>query len=304
MPENGSYLGLPLLIGVIAVALACWRNAWIRYSATMAVIAFVLTLGTRLTVDNHALNVPLPFALLTHLPLLQSSAALRYFLFVDLFVALLFAIGLDLLASGSHATVEGTSPAVASMPRRRQAVVALLGAAVLVPLVPRVPYPSPPTGVPAIFTSAQMGRIPPASVVLTYPYPSDPDNVAMLWAAQAGMAFKLLGDSAITPLPNGAGTTAPPVLSPSTMQVVLARAMYGTASPYRGLPRFDAATFQHLRDFITRYGVSAVLLQPRGLDPGLAVRYLTGALGPPTKVGGVVAWLDALGRARHLGQPR
>ena len=76
--ENGTYVGVPLLLILVAGTVLLRRNRIAVFSAVMAVIAMVLSMGTYLHVDGHRTGVPLPFIVLAHLPLLQSGIASRY----------------------------------------------------------------------------------------------------------------------------------------------------------------------------------------------------------------------------------
>jgi hypothetical protein len=177
----------------------------------------------------------------------------------------------------------------------------------MVPLLPSFPYTTATTGVPAYFTSdasSGVGQIPVGSVALTYPYPVNPNNVAMLWQAVSGMRFRILGDYAITPAPDGSGngSLAPPLLQPALMQTLLGSALVGGSAVEALPPVSAAATESQLRRFLLRYGVASVIVDPLGADPQLVVHYLTAALGePPTAQGGVLVWYHVQQLVRRAG---
>ncbi len=303
--ENGIYLGIPLVVICIGLAVLAWRRAVVRFAVVMALISFVLACGSPLTVDNHSTGIPLPFTLLRKLPLLRQEIAGRYSLYVVLFVAVLFAVGIDELRSRLLSGQPKTERVTARHARRksRSPVVVTGGITVLIvvaliPLFPRLPYPTPRTGIPAYFTSdASTGvqRIPVDSVVLTYPYPINPNNYAMLWQAAAGMRFRIIGDYAVTPAGHGNGTLAPPTLQPSAMESLFEIGESGLlAATGPPLP----STLAELRQFCLRYHVGTIIVDPTGKDPQIVVRYLTEALGaPPVASGGVDVWYDVRSRS-------
>ena len=175
----------------------------------MALIAFVLSLGSPLRVDGHDTSIPLPFVVLTHRPVLGGLIPVRFSLYTALFAAAMFAIGLDELwrrmrRSGRPAWLSPRWRIVASA----GALAALTAAAVL-PLAPRHTQPTTQTNVPSLFTSAAVKAIPAGSVVLAYPYPDYSGGVyffapydIMLDQAVAGMRFKLIGGYGWFPSPS------------------------------------------------------------------------------------------------------
>ncbi len=305
--ENGIYLGIPLVVLCVVMAVAGRRNGVVRFSVVMAIIAFVLSLGGSLVIDGHRSGTPLPFDVLHHLPLLRQEVAARYSLYVQLFVSVTVAVGINELRNGVLDVQAGVG-----IDHRRHAVrrtrptglinvtlVAMMAVA-LVPLIPHIPYPTPSPGIPRYFTSTSpedVRAIAPGSVVLMYPYPFPPQSNAMLWQAESGMRFRIIGDYAITPLDNGSGngTLAPPTLSPSLMETLFLVAYQGGPA-VTNLPPPDAATLTQLRAFVVRYRVGTVLVDPSGARPDIVTRYLTAALGrSPVIRGGVEVWRIAPG---------
>src|SRR5262249_32396111 len=98
LPENGSYLGIPLLLVTLGIVLAVRRRAGlVRFAAVLPLLAALLPFGPRLLVNNHLPAIRLPFDLFTHVPLLHNEVPVRYTLFVQFFVAIILAVGLDRL---------------------------------------------------------------------------------------------------------------------------------------------------------------------------------------------------------------
>lgn len=193
--ENGSYLGVPLLL---AVGFLAWRYRSIgvvRFAAVLAVVTWVLSLGDHLHFGGVRYDVPLPFGLLSRLPVLHNLVSVRLSLYVVLCAALVVAVGLDRLHR------EGWTP------RRRWRVWAA-AAACAVPLVPTLPYTYKDAGTPKYFTSTAIERIPLGGVAFTYPVPRFPSSAAMQWQALSGFRYRSLGGYVITRGPQGGGTFA------------------------------------------------------------------------------------------------
>ncbi len=219
--ENGEYLGLPLLVLIAGFTIAYRRYRVLVLVTTLMVIAWILSLGRLLTVDGHVTAVRLPFDVLIRIPFVQDILPVRFSVLIALFGSAALAIGLDLLRRTLAVRPAGV-PAHRRSERRlagragwvASATVLVLAAAVLAPLLPRDPFPSFPTGVPSLFTTPGLTRIPQNSVVLTYPYPVDPVLQGMLDQASAKMWFKIVGTDLFIPGPDGSSLEGSEVLSP------------------------------------------------------------------------------------------
>ena len=268
--ENDAYLGVPLIALSIAAAVLGWRRPLMRWSALMAAAAAVLSLGPHLHVAGRVLPVPLPWALVERLPLMESAVPARLMLFASLGIALLLA---GFISSG--------------VPRRRLALAAV--ALALVPLVPRWPFASTEAQVPAFFLAGgEAARLPPGAMVLVTPYSNHLSSVAMVWQASAGYRFRMPEGEAFVPGPS----LGPP---PSPLQSTLTALDRDEAVPDSAADR--AAT----REELSALGVETVVSGPSaGHDRTVA--YLTAVLGrPPVRSGGVDVWWDvrpALASAR------
>lgn len=259
--ETDAYLGIPLLALLVAACVLGWRRPLVRWAALLSAIAAVLSLGPRLHVAGTVLPVPLPWALVGRLPLLDSAVPSRLMLFAYLGVGLLLA---DLVASAG---------------RRRPLALAAVAVALL-PLVPRWPYPSTEARVPAFFQAGgEASRLTPADMVLVAPYADHLSSVAMLWQAAAGYRFRMPEGEAFVPGPS----LGPP---PSHLRATF-EALEG------GVPVPDSAADRaETRRELAALGVDTVVVGPH---PGhdRMVAYLTSVLGrPPVRSGGVDVWWD------------
>lgn len=276
--ENGFYLGVPLLclLGYVAVRLR--RMPLVTVSVVIAVVAFVLGLGPTLTVHGHRVFSPLPFAALTHLPVLQDLESARLSLFVQFAAAVLLGLGLD------HFRRHLRAPAVAGL-----ALVALI------PLTPRLPISSAPTQVPAFFTSSQVRALPQGTLALTYPYDVPPVvNDPMLWQVASGMRFRIFGGEAFVPGPDGRSTTRPLDPLPPELRRLF---IQGPRWPLALGPRRIATEISALREFCLLHHVGAILVRPTTPQGQAVTSIVTTALGsPPQTLGGMNVWLDVASR--------
>ena len=311
--DNALYLGFPLVLVLSCFAVFLRSRREILFAGAMTLIAFVLSLGSPLTINGHKTWVSLPFSVLTHLPALSGFEARRFALFTDLFAAAMFAVGLDELWRRMRLSPEtGSSSKQNSV--LRVAAPGILALAVVLPLVPRSVQSTTPIPVPEFFTSSAVDSITSGGVVLAFPYPDSATNAplallirpvdsAMLDQAVSGMRFTLIGGFGWFPSPSGeGGVSNTPQLEPKSVQALFDSGYLG-GSPPKGNISGDLRTFLH------RFDVQAVLVAPPGSpdvdrDLSRVVSAVTAAIGPPTSTGGVTAWFNVEHRLAAITPPR
>lgn len=265
--ENGSYLGVPLVLLTVAAPFVVRRRV-LRVAAVLAAVAFVLSLGVRLHIGvaRYAAttrHVVLPGAVLSKIPLFNDSFPVRYTLYVALFVAVVLAVTLEWLRERTRAWV-----AVAV------AVVAL------VPLLPAWP----PAGqghlhVPSYFTTSAVDALRPGEVALVYPMAVPTNSNSMDWQARAGMRFSMPGGYFVVPKTPSGSQFFTPTLTSQTL----------TALSRGHAPARTPVLREALSDELRSWGVTAVVAQPVGADPVGFLTWLTGRP-PDARTGEMVEW--------------
>lgn len=311
------YLGLPLVVVLAFFAVFFRQRRMILFSGAMALIAYVLSLGPRLWIDGHETQIPLPFALIARLPALDGIQASRFALITDLFVAAMFAMGIDEMWRWLPGHL------VRIFPRRSTVgAIVVVGALVVVVTLPLVPGSTPrttPTDIPRFFTSAAVNSISLSSVVLAYPYPDQasadfanglraydllPIESVMLDQAVTAMRYKLVGGYGWFPSGTGQfGTISPAHLDPQSVQTLFDVSL-GFETPTQRLVLSNRNLTRDLREFLRTFKVQSVVF-PNGLPaiapgggliylrrPHLAtlIRQMTAAIGPPVRTGGMTVW--------------
>ena len=192
--EGAAYLGLPLLALVLLAVRTERRRPEVRWLAGMLLIAVVLSLGAHLHVAGSS-TIPLPWALVDHLPFLGIVLPSRLVMFATLFVAVLAAIGLA--RSGARAPVED---GFAGRARALRYLPGALAAAAVVSLWPAVNLPfwhSHPDQ-PRLFTTSAYRRVFRArDNVLVLPIGIY--GLGMLWQSEAHLGFTMAGGYVVPP---------------------------------------------------------------------------------------------------------
>jgi hypothetical protein len=310
LPENGSYLGVPLLLLVVIVAVRFRRDHWVRLVGALTLATFVLSLGPILVVDGHTTGIPLPFDLIQHLPFLNNILTVRFSLYVCFFSAILLALGIDRSPSrarriSDHAALELHSHKLAHT--LSLGAIGLLVVAAVISLLPRWPYSgTTAASVPAYFTTTAVNRIPPDSIVLISPYPSVEEVQPELYQAFSQMRFKIIGGYGIFTTPTGAASPFAACLRPYDIEVYLWTEATGSSPPASctagRTPTDRSRLIDDARVFLRKYHVGTVLVTTPSFDPQAVDALFVQALGPPSSVkDGVTAWYSVQQHLKHLG---
>jgi hypothetical protein len=290
LSENGTYLGLPLVIVLVVIARRLRHDAMIRAFAWLALAAFVISLGSKLTFATLTTLVPLPEAVFQRVPLLENTIPARYALYVALFASMILAIGIDRLwLRGGAEVARGSQPIDspwrrhlgrlgADTPGASRWRMGIVAGVVALSLLPTVPFRSHPIPSPSDLPPTMERVVPPGSVVLTYPFATPLHPGAMLWEASAGMDYRLMGGYANIEV-GSVGQRWPVLLQPSFVEELLGFTKIGDHWPHPG--RIDRSDLAALPVFLNRYGVGAVVYWAGGNDPVRVYKYLREGLGPP-----------------------
>jgi len=184
--EQAAYLGVPTL-AIMALYLRRAQAPVARFFIAALCITLVAALGDELHVDGHRL-VPLPWRLVSSLPVFDNVLPVRF----SLYLALVAAVVVALWAAGE---------------RRRIVRIALPALAVLA-LIPDLALSvwQEPVTTPAFFRARQyVNCIARGDNVLVIPYGGEEP---LVWQARSGFWFRM-AEGAVTPTPPAgfAGTT-------------------------------------------------------------------------------------------------
>lgn len=267
--EYGAYLGIPLLLAVIATVIWQRRRPGVLPVGAALAILFILSLGPHLRVLGHNTGVALPWLAFKHLPLLNNILPVRLAVGITFFASGILALGVDQVLSAK--------PTIG-----RNAALGVGLAAICIPLLPALPFPSSSTQVPAFFTSPAVKMLPADSLTLTLPYPDTLTDRVMLWQVASNMRYRTPGGYVIVPDSNGhpvfVGRNFP--LRALTYQLEQGNA------PALDDPNIRAGLVADVK----AEAIQNVVIGPIPHQPA-AVAYFTDLLGaPPVATGGVFVW--------------
>ncbi|MBJ7594175.1 MAG: hypothetical protein JF886_04805 [Candidatus Dormibacteraeota bacterium] len=266
--EWGGYVGIPMLAVVAWTARQQWRRPLVRVLCISAAAAVVLSFGSTLHVGGSNTHIPLPAAILAHLPVLDNLVPARFAVYVALFTALLFGVFVD------------------SLPARRGSarVVMLVTVLIAAAFVPPLPFPTRAAVTPAFFTASHAPLVP-GSTVLVVPFSHDfYSTQAVLWQAEAGMWFSMPEGYIINRQPSGAAAQGPPssVTGSTLMAIAAGKAADATV---------DAPTRRSILGELRTWNISAVVLGPMDQHGAEMRTFLADLLGAaPVDRDGVAVW--------------
>ena len=211
--EEASFLGLPLLLFVIGVAVAMWRRTIVQALVVLLVSFSVLSLGRTVTIEGHPTRIPAPLKVMRHIPPFDLATATRYALVVVPVVGVLLALACAALLRWSAGD------------RRRRLLVLGAVAVALVPLLPR-PIQVRDVPVPAFISGGAWKQyVSDDRTLVPVPLPQNYYMDGMRWAAVAKGGFAIprgyfMGPRSATDQRN---TFDPPARPTSTLLATVAR---------------------------------------------------------------------------------
>lgn len=270
--EDNTFFG-PVGLLMIAVALRMlWRSAAARSAAIAGLVLLIASLGPRLQAAGVKTAIPLPFALVSHIPVIDLVSVTRFAMVPATIAGILLALAADRI---------GEYPRV----RRRRFWVGMTLA-----LVPLFPTPAPVVQgdpLPEFLTAGLWRRyVPDGRTLVPVPLPEvTTGRTAQRWATLENLDFAVprgyfMGPA--DPPHDRTGSWRAPV-RPTTE--LLNRVQATGQRP--ALTEADRAL---IRADLVYWRAAVVMLVPEAPNVAALRATLTGALGEPRLVGGVEIW--------------
>ena len=285
--ENSSYLGIPAVVLLGYFGFRFRKVPIILFSVLLTLVAFVLSLGSRLSVYGLITHVALPETILTHVPLLDNVVPARFSFVVFLFAIIVLAVGAD------HLMMDMAARRIA---RSRDTLANAIGIASLVAciafLLPQVPFTTVKPEWPLNINSA-LKTIPNGSVVLTYPLTTFDNTAAMSWQAADAMRFRLIGGYVLVQGRANYGLPFQPLLEHPFVQEYLSNAQTGKPGDYPA-PNKRTSSRRALCRFVSDYHVGAVIFWDVGARPAMVKELFRRDFGTPSRTtldGKILVWI-------------
>lgn len=276
LPEYLAYLGWPLLIILVCVAVLFWRDPKVRLAAVTFALLELFSLGA-VTMTFHGIRYPaplLPWHWLQDVPVLADVLPDRFSILADGAAGALLAFALDRARGPAPFTGRGRLTGFVAT------AVVVLAILPLVPLpLPATSVSQPPAGWQATFARLRLAADAHVLVI--------PDiRLPLRWQAESGVPASMVG---------GGATIEPDRTGQATSYIYhrLATTQYLYAL-WQGSPPGRAPSQSQIRGDLAYWRLAAIVTVT-SRNSRLA-RFLTGEFGPPTvQFGDVLTW-----RSPHL----
>ena len=194
LPEYLAYLGVPLIIVLLAAIVYFWKYLPIRVAGLTCILLEWLAMGAR-PIRPGTFTLPsvlLPWGAVQHLPLLGAMVPDRLCILADACAAAVLAFSLDLARSGTVAPFSNW--------RNGSRIATGIAAIALLPVVPTTYGVSPTETLPAGYTATfQALHLPSDARVLLAPFPYGGTSQVMRWQADTGYPATMIGGDFIAP---------------------------------------------------------------------------------------------------------
>ena len=282
--EYLGYLGWPMLVVLLATAVAFWRLIAVRMMTVAFIVLEVFSLGGTLLIGGHEHDwLKLPWYWVQTLPVAGSVLPDRFSIVADGAAAALVAFGIDAAWRRWPST-----------PARYAAC--LVAAAAVVPLIPApLPTTSVP-GTPAGWTAALDAlRLPDGARVLIVPVPTATFTTPMRWQEATGTPSSLVGGYFIGPAQNGQAYVEGGGVSDEAQYLNRLWLESPSGAAPAGIPvSGPVPSVTQMLQQIANWDPYAVIAVTSRASP--LGQYLIGLLGQPsTAVGEVLGWRLPLG---------
>jgi hypothetical protein len=295
---RGAYLGFAALVAV-GVAVVVVRRPLVQLCAVLLIIAMWLSLGSRhlaFAAGGQPAWLWLPWRVIGRWPLLQNITPANFSLPAVWCVAVAAALLVDRVRpreSGerTRARLRRVVTPAGRAAAARVAAVAAISAALVISWALAWPLPFTTTDVstPPSITKEE-AHLPADAVVLFYPFPSSYLDQALVWQAEAGMRYRIVGGRGIATLTSGAADHG---FTPGTPEGTMS-ALTISLVPHGHLalpPPPTPSTVRSFRSALRNWGVTNVIMAAGGRAPAYARRWLSAVLQKqPQREYGVFVW--------------
>jgi len=170
--EQNAYLGLPLILLAITAYRSLRSQSWTKPLIATPIAAAIASLGPGLWINGHLLRIPMPWAIVSSIPLIQQALPGRLALYTSLGVTILIGMWL------------------ANLPSLLKYGLAAMSAVFILPNANAFSFGSYKT--PAVFADpASAEEIGEGGAVVVLPYGITGNSI--LWQLRSDMRFKMAG---------------------------------------------------------------------------------------------------------------
>ncbi|MCU7723446.1 hypothetical protein ODJ79_06955 [Actinoplanes sp. KI2] len=271
--EDNTFFGPVGLVMIVVSVVVLWRTVAARAAAIAGLTLLIVSMGPTLKIFNHETAVPLPFGLVSHLPIINLVSVTRFAMVAATISGVLLALAAD---------------RAREWPAGRRRTWFRVG--LVLALVPLAPKPLPTVAgdpLPAFLTQGTWRPyVAGDRTLVTVPLPEvTTGRGGMRWAALTNLEYSsprgyFMGPA--NPPADRTGSWNAP--SRFTSHLLWRVREYGVPARLTGDER------QRIRQDLIFWRAGAVVLIPGSRNGDALLATLTDALGEPQQIGGVDVW--------------
>jgi hypothetical protein len=271
--EDNTFFGVPMLVLLVVAVVMLWRNIAARSAAIAGLVLLILSMGPQLRVAGYDTGIPLPFALVSHVPIIDLVSVTRFAMVPATIIGLLLALSAD------------RAPL---LPRRRRVAFWAGLALAVVPVLPK-PLPVVAADPPPPFITQRMWQsyVPGDRTLVTVPMPEvTTGRAGMRWFALSGLDYSVPRGYFMGPADPPGNRTGSWNAAPRPTADLLR-----IAGAYGRMPVLTDADRRAAIADLTYWRAAVVVIVPGTPHQDLLRVIVTDLLGKaPQQVGGVQLW--------------
>lgn len=272
--EDDAFWGPAMLVMLVVCARMLWRDLAARSAIIAGIVMLVAALGPRLRVSGTDTGIPLPFALVQHVPIIDLVSVTRFAMVPSVIIGVVIALAAD------------RAGALATRRRRRWFWVGM--ALAIVPVLPK-PLPTIPADpLPAFIADGMYADyVAEDRTLVTVPLPEVTNGrTGMRWFALSGLDYRIPRGYFMGPQNPPSNTTGSWNAAPRYTDTLL-----DSVGAYGQVPALSADNRAQAIEDLRFWRAAVVVLDPAAENHDALRATVTGLLGAePQTVGGVELW--------------
>ncbi len=270
--EDNTFWGPVGLVMIVVATVMLWRSVALRATAIAALVVLLMSFGPELRIFGRDTGIPLPFGLISHIPVIDLVSVTRFAMVPAAVAGILLAFAADRAGSLS--------------PKRRR----LFWIGMVLALVPLIPKPLPVVQgdpMPEFITAGTWRQyVPEGKTLVTVPLPDvTSGRTGQRWATLNNLDY---------PTPRGyfMGPANPPWDDTGSWRAPhrYTSQLLWSVREYGYVPQLSEADKAAIAQDLAYWRAGVVVLVPESRNEAALRSVLVEALGEPQTVGGVEIW--------------
>ncbi|MEV8507816.1 hypothetical protein AB0368_23755 [Actinoplanes sp. NPDC051475] len=281
--EENTFWGVPMLVMLVVAGRMLWHQVAARAAMIAGLALLVMSMGPELRVAGHDTGVPLPFALIAHVPIIDLVSVTRFAMVPTTVIGVLLALAAD---------------RAGLLPSRRRTAFWVGLALALAPVLPKpLPVVAAPVTPPFIAQRMWERYVPEGRTLVTVPLPEvTTGRTGMRWFALSGLDYEIPRGYFMVPANPPQDRTGSWNAAPRPTADLLR-----LAGAYGRMPVVTDADRRAAVADLRYWRAAVVVLVPDTPNRDLLQTLVTDLLGAaPQQVGGVEVW-DVRGMVHPAG---